>query len=217
MIVKKHLTNFFFLSQIVFLSSCSTIFSSTDYNLSVKSEPSEAKFKVENREGSEVYSGKTPSNVNLDASAGFFKKQSYRVKFANYDRVEQVKCSVDISYWFNLLWGTLAPIPFFIIDPATGAMYKLKNQHVLVNLTSQQKNDYDQSSDSAPEDNNENQNKKKNEELVDVVYLKNGSIIHGEIVKINPGENVKIKIESGNLFVYEMDEVKKITKEKLPE
>jgi hypothetical protein len=46
----------------------------------------------------------------------------------------------------------------------------------------------------------------------EVVYLKNGSIIHGMIVEWVP--NVSIKIKSGeNLFVYRLDEIEKLTKE----
>ena len=46
----------------------------------------------------------------------------------------------------------------------------------------------------------------------EVVYLKNGSIIHGMIVEWVP--NVSIKIKSGdNLFVYKLEEIEKVTKE----
>lgn len=46
----------------------------------------------------------------------------------------------------------------------------------------------------------------------DVVYLKNGSIIHGIIIEQVP--NVSIKIKSGdNVFFYKLEEVEKITKE----
>jgi hypothetical protein len=46
----------------------------------------------------------------------------------------------------------------------------------------------------------------------EVVYLKNGSVIHGMIVEFVP--NVSIKIKSGeNLFAYKLDEIEKITRE----
>jgi hypothetical protein len=48
----------------------------------------------------------------------------------------------------------------------------------------------------------------------DVVYLKNGSIIHGMIIEQVP--NVSIKIKSGqNVFVYKIEEIEKITKEEV--
>lgn len=52
--------------------------------------------------------------------------------------------------------------------------------------------------------------------MEDVVYLKNGSIIHGTIVEQIPNETIKIQTADKNVFVYKMDEVSKITKEALP-
>jgi hypothetical protein len=48
----------------------------------------------------------------------------------------------------------------------------------------------------------------------DVVYLKNGSVIHGIIIEQIP--NVSIKIKSGqNTFVFKIDEILKMTKEEI--
>ncbi|MCI0707395.1 MAG: hypothetical protein L0Y80_07935, partial [Ignavibacteriae bacterium] len=49
--------------------------------------------------------------------------------------------------------------------------------------------------------------------MEDVVYLKNGGIIRGTIVEQVPGKSVKIKTRDGNVFVYSMDEIDKMTKE----
>jgi TM2 domain-containing membrane protein YozV len=51
------------------------------------------------------------------------------------------------------------------------------------------------------------------EELQDIVYLKNGSIIRGDIVEQVPGQSIKIRTADGSVFVYQMGEVEKITKE----
>jgi hypothetical protein len=48
---------------------------------------------------------------------------------------------------------------------------------------------------------------------MDVVYLKNGSIIKGIIVEQYPNVQIKIQTKDGNLFVFKMDEIEKITKE----
>ena len=50
-------------------------------------------------------------------------------------------------------------------------------------------------------------------DLEEVVYLKNGSIIHGIIVEQVPNQSIKIQTKDGNLFVFNMDEIQKITKE----
>ncbi|MEO8088590.1 MAG: hypothetical protein ABI763_17360 [Bacteroidota bacterium] len=47
----------------------------------------------------------------------------------------------------------------------------------------------------------------------DVVYLKNGSIIHGTIIEQIPNESIKIQTKDKNIFVYKIDEVLKMTKE----
>jgi len=47
----------------------------------------------------------------------------------------------------------------------------------------------------------------------DVVYLKNGSIIHGIIIEQVPNQSLKIQTRDGNVFVYNMTDVEKMTKE----
>jgi hypothetical protein len=50
-------------------------------------------------------------------------------------------------------------------------------------------------------------------DMVEVVYLKNGSIIRGIIIEQIPGKSIKIQTEGGNVFVFTYDEIEKITKE----
>lgn len=47
----------------------------------------------------------------------------------------------------------------------------------------------------------------------DVVYLKNGSIIKGIIIEEVPGKTLKIQTTDGSVFVYNFDDVEKMTKE----
>ena len=49
--------------------------------------------------------------------------------------------------------------------------------------------------------------------LQEVVYLKNGSIIKGTIIEQVPNESLKIQTADGSIFVYKISEVEKITKE----
>ena len=53
--------------------------------------------------------------------------------------------------------------------------------------------------------------------MQDVVYLKNGSIIHGTITEQVPDESLTIETKDGDVFVYKMSEIKKIKKEKVKE
>lgn len=51
------------------------------------------------------------------------------------------------------------------------------------------------------------------EQMQDVVYLKNGGIIRGIIIEQIPGKSIKIQTRDGNVFVHQLDEVERITKE----
>ncbi len=48
---------------------------------------------------------------------------------------------------------------------------------------------------------------------IDIIELKNGSIIKGIIIEQIPNEQIKIKLLGGSVFVYKMDEILKIKKE----
>lgn len=50
----------------------------------------------------------------------------------------------------------------------------------------------------------------------EVVYLKNGSVIKGTIIEQVPNESLKIQTSDGSVFAYSMSEVQKITKEAAP-
>ena len=53
------------------------------------------------------------------------------------------------------------------------------------------------------------------ENLQDVVYLKNGSVIHGIIIEQIPNQTIKLETVYRDVFVYQMDEIERITKEQL--
>ena len=55
----------------------------------------------------------------------------------------------------------------------------------------------------------------QNGNMEDVVYLKNGSIIHGTIIEQVPNESLKVKTKDGSVFVYKITEVDKMTKEQI--
>lgn len=53
----------------------------------------------------------------------------------------------------------------------------------------------------------------KNAEKEDVVYLKNGSIIRGNIQEQKMGESIKIELLGGSIFVFQQNEIDSIKKE----
>lgn len=53
------------------------------------------------------------------------------------------------------------------------------------------------------------------QQFQEVLYLKNGSVIKGVVMEQNTNSSVKIKTQDGNIFVYPMSEVDKVTKEEI--
>ncbi|NQU04992.1 MAG: hypothetical protein HQ568_02785 [Calditrichaeota bacterium] len=47
-------------------------------------------------------------------------------------------------------------------------------------------------------------------ELIDIIHLKNGDIVKGEIIKDIPGEHLKIKLQDGQVLGYLYSEIKQI-------
>jgi len=51
---------------------------------------------------------------------------------------------------------------------------------------------------------------------VDVLYLKNGSIVRGQVLELNPAGDVRIRTADGNVFSYPMSDVERVAKEDAP-
>ncbi|BAX80037.1 hypothetical protein ALGA_1662 [Labilibaculum antarcticum] len=103
--------------------------SKSSYPISINSSPSEARIVITDKKGVEVYAGNTPATIKLRAGSGFFGKAQYQVKFTKdgYDiKTVPVNFKLDGWYFGNILLGGV--IGMLIIDPATGAMYKLDTE-----------------------------------------------------------------------------------------
>ncbi|MBT3209859.1 MAG: hypothetical protein HN704_13755 [Bacteroidetes bacterium] len=53
-------------------------------------------------------------------------------------------------------------------------------------------------------------------EIEDVLYLKNGGVIRGQIIEHKINEHVKIKCSDRNIWVFEQSEIDRIAKEEIP-
>jgi hypothetical protein len=114
------------MTAVLSLSSCASIVTKSTYPLTINSNPSDASVTITNSRGAEVYTGSTPTVVQLKASEGFFSKADYQVKFSKPgydDKIIPVTFSLDGWYFGNILLGGV--IGMLIVDPATGAMWKI--------------------------------------------------------------------------------------------
>ena len=112
----------------VLFSSCATIFGHSSYPVSINSNPSGAIVNITNKKNKEIFKGQTPVTVTLKSSAGFFSKAEYQVKISSTGYTEQViPVSFTLNGWYfgNILIGGL--VGMLIIDPATGAMWRLES------------------------------------------------------------------------------------------
>lgn len=114
------------------LSGCASIVGKSEYPVSINSIPAGANFVVTNKAGQKVHSGITPSSVTLKSSAGHFKGESHTIEVSKEGystKTYTLTSGVSGWYWGNILLGGI--VGLLIVDPATGAMYKLPD-HVEV-------------------------------------------------------------------------------------
>ena len=115
----------------LFASSCASIVSKSNYPITISSAPSEAKIVIKDKKDVEIYSGQTPASLKLKAGSGFFGKAHYQVTFTKdgyQSKTVPIVFKLDGWYFGNILIGGL--IGMLIVDPATGAMYKLDTEYV---------------------------------------------------------------------------------------
>lgn len=134
MSIIKTVKNVTLLGSLLMFSGCASIVSDSSYPVAIQSTPDFANFTITNKSGTTVHSGVTPTIVTLKAGAGYFKSESYSIKVSKegyLDKTFVLTSTLDGWYWGNILVGGL--IGILIVDPITGAMYKLPAD-VAINL-----------------------------------------------------------------------------------
>lgn len=122
----KMLTGITLAAGILTTTGCASIVGDSQYPVAITSEPEGANYEVRNSAGQLIHSGITPGTVTLKSGNGYFKSAGYSVKLRK-DGYAEARTTIDSSlsgwYWGNILLGGL--IGMVIVDPATGAMWKL--------------------------------------------------------------------------------------------
>ena len=110
---------------------CASIVSRTSYQVPINSDPKGATITITDLKGRTVHTAQTPTVARLRAGAGYFKKAGYfvRLELDGYD-TKIMPVTFDINGWYfgNVVFGGL--IGLLIVDPATGAMWKLDTKFV---------------------------------------------------------------------------------------
>jgi hypothetical protein len=133
--IVKHALLVFLAFIILFNSGCATIFGHSHYSVVIKSNPPAATITITNREGMEVFKGAAPAVVDLKSSMGYFSRAIYQVKF-HLDGYQDKTISIEsrLNGWYigNIVLGGV--LGMLIIDPLTGAMYKIDEKNIETDL-----------------------------------------------------------------------------------
>ena len=109
----------------LWMSSCCSIVSKSSCPVTISSNPPGACFTLKKANGIAMSTGTTPATVTLNSSNGYFQPAKYVVEFSRKGVTQTVPLNASINGWYfgNLLFGGI--IGLLIVDPATGAMWKL--------------------------------------------------------------------------------------------
>lgn len=114
---------------VLLLSGCASIVTKSIYPVSINSTPNNANISITDKKGKVIFHGNTPAVVKLKAGSGYFSKAEYQVKFSSHgyeDKIVPIMFDLDGWYFGNIFFGGL--IGMLIVDPATGAMWKLDTE-----------------------------------------------------------------------------------------
>lgn len=110
------------------LSGCASVISRSSYPVYVRTSPPGANITITDKKGKEVYKGQSPATVVLKSGAGYFSRAEYQVKL-NYpgysEKIVTLNYKLNGWYFGNILIGGV--LGMLIVDPATGAMWRIEN------------------------------------------------------------------------------------------
>lgn len=116
----------------ILLSGCASIVAKNDQVVTISTEPDGADVIIKNSKGRVVHKALSPTNVTLLTSDGYFSGETYSVSLRKngYWGKDLVINSTPRGWYLfgNIAFGGL--VGWFIVDPVTGAMYKLKSEDI---------------------------------------------------------------------------------------
>lgn len=106
------------------ITGCSTIMNDRITDVSVLSEPPGQHYSITDQDGKRVRTGTTPDQIKLDAAAGVFDGQTYRVKYED-GKTTELDSRVTGWYWVGFCISVVSGL---IVDPLTGDMFSLPSE-----------------------------------------------------------------------------------------
>jgi len=118
-----------------FLVGCATIVSHTQWPVNITSTPDQATVVITERDEGKIFEGKTPTIVTLKSGGGYFRSKEYTVNVSKEGfGTKTIVLKGDLNPWYlgNVIFGGL--IGILIVDPLTGAMWKIQPDKVNIVL-----------------------------------------------------------------------------------
>jgi hypothetical protein len=116
------------------LVGCASIVSHSSWNVTIDSNPMGAALVVRDGYGNSLQSGTAPLTLTLNSGDGYFGRARYSIdaSLPGYSN-SRTQFSASFNGWYvgNIVFGGL--LGFLVIDPLTGAMWRL-DDHVVVQL-----------------------------------------------------------------------------------
>jgi len=182
------------------LSGCASIVSKAHWPVTVQTNPTGATCVISKGSGVPMHTGNTPMTITLDASRGFFLPAKYNIKCSKEGFLSaSSEFSAGLNPWYicNLFVGGL--VGWIIVDPATGAMWKLDEIQIL-NLA--------ESKEAIVKEYQQNATATKSADGISPRYknitgivLDNGDIIEGKIINMD-SDVVIIRRQDGKVEKY---------------
>jgi len=115
------------------VSGCASIVSKSSWPVTVQSNPSGAKCEVVKESGVKIHTGETPMTITLDSGSGYFSSAKYMINCSKDGKQASSELSSHFNGWYvgNIVFGGL--IGLLIVDPATGAMWRMDDT-MIVNI-----------------------------------------------------------------------------------
>jgi hypothetical protein len=104
----------------------------------INTEPAGAKVTVLNKAGAVVCTTNTPATVKLARNIGWFRPAQYEVqleKTGYHAETVNIRPGLNYFYWGNIAIG--GAIGMAVVDPLTGAMWRLSPRKIDLNLVAE--------------------------------------------------------------------------------
>jgi hypothetical protein len=194
----------------LFLTSCATIVGGSKYNarIIVTDRPTA---KIYYR-GQEQGTGAAAIKVKRNEANQFsftVREEGCQEQTFNFvsRRFRGWALAGTLVTWTGVISGI--PVPWgLVVDLATGALWKPDTMERGVFKEDHKNYLYQVSYSNCKQTRSE-----EKRVLLDIVYLKNGSIIKGVIIEQVPNVSLKIETRDGSIFVYKFEEIEKIARE----